>query len=129
VLQDASIRADVVAKGVGGGVDVLAAMNTLATAFAANDVATIRASLTTLDQGISQVSVGRAQGGAAMNTLDVAVAAARQSANGEKATLADLTEADVFESATRLQLAERALEASLSAAVRSFDLSLLKKLG
>jgi flagellar hook-associated protein 3 FlgL len=129
VLQDASIRADVVAKGVGGGVDVLAAMNTLATAFAANDVATIRASLTTLDQGISQVSVGRAQGGAAMNTLDVAVAAARQSADGEKATLADLTEADVFESATRLQLAERALEASLSAAVRSFDLSLLKKLG
>jgi flagellar hook-associated protein 3 FlgL len=129
VLQDASIRADVVAKGVGGGVDVLAALDTLATAFAANDVTTIRASLTTLDQGITQVSVGRAQGGAAMNTVDVAVAAARRAADGETEAISGLTDVDVFEAASRLQLAQRALEASLSAAVRSFDLSLLKKLG
>jgi flagellar hook-associated protein 3 FlgL len=129
VMQDASIRADIVAKGVGGGVDLLATLDTLATALASNDVAAVRAALTPLDQGITQISVGRAQGGAAMNTLDVAVAAARRAADGEKQTISELTEADVFEAATRLQLAERALEASLSAAVRSFDLTLLKKLG
>jgi flagellar hook-associated protein 3 FlgL len=129
VLQDASIRADIVAKGVGGGVDLLATLDTLATAFGTNDVAAIRAALTPLDQGISQVSVGRAQGGAAMNTLDVAVAAARRAGDDARGTLAELTEVDAFDAATRLQLAERALEASLSATVRSFDLTLLKKLG
>jgi hypothetical protein len=35
----------------------------------------------------------------------------------------------VFQSASELALAQRALDAALTASVRSFDLTLLKKLG
>jgi flagellar hook-associated protein 3 FlgL len=129
VLQDASIRADVVAKGAGGGVDILDALGDLSAAFAANDVDSVRASLNTLDTSITQVSVGRAQTGAVMSTLDVAVGSARLASNHEQATLSSITDADVFETASNLALAQRALEAALTASVRSFDLSLLKKFG
>ena len=129
VLQDASIRADVMMKGVGGGVDILQTLNDLADALGTNDVATIRGSLNTLDTSITQVSVGRAQTGAVMNTLDVAVASSRLAANHEESNLSSIADAEVFESASNLALAQRALEAALTASVRSFDLSLLKKLG
>jgi flagellar hook-associated protein 3 FlgL len=129
VLQDASIRADVMAKGVGGGIDILETLNELSTALGANDVAAIQSSLDPLDGSITQVSVGRAQTGAVMNTLDVAVSSSRLAANQEQVNIATITEADVFQSATNLALAQRALEAALTASVRSFDLSLLKKLG
>jgi flagellar hook-associated protein 3 FlgL len=129
VLQDASIRADVTMKGVGGGVDVLETLNDLSAALSTNDVDAVRNSLDTLDSSITQVSVGRAQTGAVMNTLDVAVTSSRLAANHEQTSLASITEADVFESATNLALAQRALEAALTASVRSFDLSLLKKFG
>jgi flagellar hook-associated protein 3 FlgL len=129
VLQDASIRADVMAKGVGGGVDILQTLTDLSAALSTNDVDAVRSSLDTLDSSITQVSVGRAQTGAVMNTLDVAVTSARLAANDEQTNLARITEADVFESATNLALAQRALEAALTASVRSFDLSLLKKFG
>ena len=49
---------------------------TCPTALSTNDVAAVRGSLDTLDSSITQVSVGRAQTGAVMNTLDVAVASA-----------------------------------------------------
>ena len=129
VLQDASIRADVMAKGVGGGVDILETLNDLSAALSANDLDAIQASLNPLDDSITQVSVGRAQTGAVMNTLDVAVSSSRLAANQEQVNIATITEADVFASATNLALAQRALEAALTASVRSFDLSLLKKFG
>jgi flagellar hook-associated protein 3 FlgL len=129
VLQDASIRADVMAKGVGGGVDILQTLADLSAALSTNDVDAVRSSLDTLDGSITQVSVGRAQTGAVMNTLDVAATSSRLAANDEQTSLARITEADVFESASNLALAQRALEAALTASVRSFDLSLLKKFG
>jgi flagellar hook-associated protein 3 FlgL len=129
VLQDASIRADVMIKGAGGGVDVLQTLNDLSAALSSNNVIAVRDSLNTLDDSITQVSVGRSQTGAFMNTLDVAVTSSRLAANDEQTNLASITEADVFESATNLALAQRALEAALTASVRSFDLTLLKKFG
>jgi flagellar hook-associated protein 3 FlgL len=129
VLQDASIRADVMMKGAGGGIDVLATLNDLSAALDSNDVTAVQGSLNTLDTSLTQVSVGRAQTGAVMNSLDVAVTSSRLAANHEQTSLASITEADVFESATNLALAQRALEAALTASVRSFDLTLLKKFG
>jgi flagellar hook-associated protein 3 FlgL len=129
VLQDASVRADVLAKGAGGGTDILATLADLATAFSANDVTAIRNSLDAMDQGITQVSVGRAQTGAMMNTVDVAATSSRMAASNEQTTMSRITDADMFESASELALAQRALDAALTASVRSFDLTLLKKLG
>ena len=129
VLQDISIRADVIAKGAGGGVDVLGTLGALATALEANDLSGVRGSLDPLDSSVAQISLGRSQAGAAMNTVDVAAAAARASSDNEKGSLAGLTEVDMFEAASKLALAQRALEAAVSATAQSFDLSLLKKLG
>jgi flagellar hook-associated protein 3 FlgL len=119
----------VLAKGAGGGVDILQTLADLSTALSTNDVDAVRGSLNALDTSITQVSVGRAQTGAVMNTLDVAVASSRLASNQEQTNIATITEADVFASATNLALAQRALEAALTASVRSFDLSLLKKFG
>ena len=129
VLQEISIRADQMAKGVGGGVDILGTLASLATALEGNSLEGVRNSLDSLDQSVAQISLGRSQAGAAMNTVDVAATAARASADGETGSLAGLTEVDMFEAASKMALAQRALEAAITATSKSFDLSLLKKLG
>jgi flagellar hook-associated protein 3 FlgL len=129
VLEDASVRADVIAKGTGGGVDALTALQSLATALGANDVAGVRASLGDLDAAIGQISLGRARAGTSMNLFDTAVSAARVSKDAETSQISHLADADVIESSSRLALAQRALDAALTASAKSFDLTLLKKLG
>jgi flagellar hook-associated protein 3 FlgL len=131
VLQEISVRGDQVALGVGlaGGVNVLGTLGALATALETNNLDGVRGTLDSLDQSVSQISLGRSKAGAAMNTVDVAASAARASADSGKGSIAGLTEVDLFESASRMALAERGLEAAISATSRSFDLTLLKKLG
>jgi flagellar hook-associated protein 3 FlgL len=72
--------------------------------------------------------LSRAQMGAAANTLSVAVSNAKTNVDNEKSNISRMAEADVFESATKLALAQRGLEAALTASARSFDLTLLNKL-
>jgi flagellar hook-associated protein 3 FlgL len=129
VLEDASVRADVIIKGVGGGIDVLAELQDLQTALATNDLTGVHASLDGLDTAINQVAHGRAQVGTGMNLFDAARAAARTAGDGENAGVSHLQDADAIESASRLALAQRALDAALTASARSFDLTLLDKLG
>lgn len=129
VMQDASINADQVIKGAGGGTDVFAVLDGLATALENNDLAAVRAAIEPLDDALTQISTGRSTVGAAMNAIDVAALAARSTADIETTTLSNLTEVDVIESTSRLALAQRALDAALTASARSFDLSLLNKLG
>ncbi len=128
VMQPVSVRADRITKGVDGGTDLFATLDALADALESNDPEAVRATLSGLDQGISQLSVGLAQNGAAMNDLDTVVAVTREGADSETAAMARLTDADIIESASRMALAEKALEATLAAAARSFDLSLLNRL-
>ncbi len=129
VLQDASVRADVALKGVGGGSDVFATLSSLSTALSTNDLTNIRASLTGLDAGITQLSSARSRGGSAMAVLDAAASASRAGRDAATTEISNLGDADIFKAATELALSERALEASLSASVKSFSLSLLDKLG
>ena len=49
VLEDSSVRADVAVKGVGGGVDLFATLQSLSTALRTNNGDAIRGSLTDLD--------------------------------------------------------------------------------
>ena len=128
VMQTVSLRGDAVATGASGGPNVMAMLTTLQTALLANDVTAVRGQLDVIDDSINHVSTSRAQLGAASNTLGIAVKNARESVDNEKANISKLSEADVFESATKMALAQRALEASLTASARSFDLSLLDKL-
>lgn len=128
ITLPASVRADVALKGVGGGTDVLATLQALATALSANNVAGVQASLDGLDAGIAQVARARSEAGSHLNVMDTARAAAQAAKTDGQATLSHLADADVIDAATRLTAAQQALEAALSAAAKTFQPSLLDKL-
>jgi flagellar hook-associated protein 3 FlgL len=131
VLSAASVRADVALKGVDPstgavtGTDVLATLQALAAALRANDVDGVRATLDGLDRGLTQVSSGRASVGDAQSAMDTAVTASRAARDDERARASRLGDVDIVESATELALAQRGLEASLSATAQGFRLTLL----
>lgn len=128
VYQDTSVRADVAIKGVGGGVDVLATLQALTVALNANDSNAVRGLLDGVADSIAQVSLARSQGGNAMSVLDAHAVALRTSRDASTTQVAREADADIFEASTRLTQAQQALEAALSAAVKSFGKSLLDKL-
>lgn len=128
VRQPTSVRADVALKGSGGGVDVMGLLQGLSAALRANDQEAVQATLDPLATATTQVSSARAEAGSAMSVLDAAATASKTARDQAKAAVSSLADADVVESATELQLAERALEASLSAVTQRFKLTLLDKL-
>jgi flagellar hook-associated protein 3 FlgL len=128
VFQDVSLPGNDIATGTSTGPDILGILKDLDTALTTNNVAGVQGTLTDLDAGIEHLSLARAQMGAASNTLSVAVQAAKTNVDNEKASISQISEADVFESATKLALAQRGLEAALTASAQSFDLTLLHKL-
>jgi flagellar hook-associated protein 3 FlgL len=128
VLADVSIRADVLAKGAGGGADVLATLEALSDALKANDLDAIRATLGDLDSGVQQVAIARAGLGAQMAVLDGATVAARTAKDATDVEISGLQDADAFEATTKLALARTALDAALTASAQSFRISLLDKL-
>jgi len=125
VLQDASIRADTAFKGASGGIDVLTALSDFATALSTNDVVGIRAAITQLSDGTQQVTASRSRAGAMMNVFDLAAGTARLNRDMAEGGRSNLENVDLIEASTRFQAAERALEASMSAAAKSFKLTLL----
>ena len=124
VLQNASVRADVAAKGACGGVDLLTTLQSLATALAANDVTGVQGTLDNLDKSTAQLATARATAGADQSALDQAHSIALAASTSEKAAVSHLQDADIIASATQLQLALRALQAALQASTASFQLSL-----
>lgn len=128
VLSDASIRADVAVKGVGGGVDALKALSDLATALRANDVSGITGALTGLSSSVEQVSSARTQLGTQAHVMQTAIGTTRVARDAEMDAFAREGEIDMVEAFTELSRAEKGLEASLSAIAKSFSLSLADKL-
>jgi flagellar hook-associated protein 3 FlgL len=128
VYQDASVRADAAVKGAPpGDVDVLGTLSTLAAALDANDPAAIQATLGALATGTEQLARARGEAGTAMAALDAAVAANRTARDGARGAVSRLADADPVESATALALAQRALDAALTATAKGFELTLLGK--
>jgi len=125
VFQNTSLRADSAFKGVGGGVDVLSALNSLRTALLANDQPGTVALLGNIGTGIEQVAALRGQAGIAMVALDGAVTVNRMAEDAAVTSAAHLTDADAIQANTELALAQRALEAALTATAKGFKLSLL----
>lgn len=128
VLEATSVRADVAMKGVGGVVDVLGTMGALLAALRTNDQPGVAATLTGLVAATNQVSVARTQAGNAMATFDLAVQVNRVARDDATTRAAHLTDADAIEANTELALAQRALEASLTATSSGFKLTLLNYL-
>jgi flagellar hook-associated protein 3 FlgL len=128
IFQDVSLPGNDIASGTSTGPDILGTLKALDSALTSNNVAAVQGTLSNLDAGIEHLSLSRAQMGAASNTLGVAVQAAKTNVDNEKASISEISEADVFESATKLALAQRGLEAALTASAQSFNLTLLHKL-
>jgi flagellar hook-associated protein 3 FlgL len=129
VLEDSSVRADVAVKGVGGGVDLFATLQSLSTALRSNNGDAIRGSLTDLTTSTTQVTTTLAQVGAMGDAFATAQTLAKSTSDATTKDVANQSEADVIESSSQLALANSALNATLTAAAQSFNLSLVNKLG
>jgi len=128
VWQAASVRADVAVKGVGGGIDILAMLDTLQTDLRANNQAGVAAALTPLSAATDQVATARASIGLSMNAFDTAVTSSRAVATDAQTRASHLLEADAIEANTRLAQAQLALQATLTATSQGFKLTLLNYL-
>jgi len=129
VLEDSSVRADVAVKGVGGGVDIFATLQSLSTALKTNNGDAIRGSLTDLTTSTTQVTTTLAHVGAMGDAFATAQTLAKSTSDATTKDVANQSEADVIESSSQLALANSALNATLTAAAQSFNLSLVNKLG
>lgn len=125
ILQDASVRSDVAFKGAGGGIDVLTALSSFATALTTNDTTGIRTAIRALADGTQQVTASRSRAGAMMNVFDLASSTARINRDTATAGRSKLEDVDIIEASTRFAAAEQALQASMSASAKSFKLTLL----
>ena len=105
------------------GVDVLPLLDRLATAFAANDLTTIRASFDDLEKATAQVSSTRSHTGAMMSVLEQAKTAQGELATRLSTTISDAVEADTVTAASELAKATQALE--VSRAVSTHIISML----
>ncbi|HEX3698103.1 MAG TPA: flagellar hook-associated protein FlgL [Polyangia bacterium] len=128
VTEAASVRADVAVKGAGGGADLFATLSALSTALKSNDGDSIRATLGNLDAVTHQVGNALAQVGSSMDAFQTAQTVAASAKVDATASLSREQDADSFESATNLALANHALDATLTASAASFGLSLVDKL-
>ncbi|AKU92995.1 flagellin [Vulgatibacter incomptus] len=128
IFLDTSIRADQVVNGTAGGIDVFAVLRDLAAALAADDVPAIRAGLDDYPKAIAQVASGRASAGGLMNVLASSVDAAKAGESAATIDVGRMADADPIDAASRLALAQHALDAALTVAAQSFRLSLLDKL-
>ncbi len=129
VLENSSVRADVAVKGAGGGVDLFATLQSLSTALKTNNGNAIRGSLTNLDSATTQVTNTLAQVGAMSDAFATAQTLAKSTSDATTKNVSDASETDVIQSSSQLALANSALNATLTAAAQSFNLSLVNKLG
>jgi flagellar hook-associated protein 3 FlgL len=105
-----------------GGVDVLPLLDKLATAMAANDTVTIKASLTDFDTAVKQLASLRSHAGSAMNVLDQADQARGQLEENMSKDIAKYVEADTIGTASSLAKASQALDVSRTVASHVIEL-------
>lgn len=128
VYDDASVRADIMAKGVGGGVDILQALQDLSQALQADDGNAIRATIGSFSTGLNQISTARSRVGASVNIYTSSVNTSTVQINDEKRIIGELGDADILDASSRLSLAQYALNATLTTASKILDFSLVNLL-
>ena len=125
LFEDASVRADTTITGAGGGANLLTTLTDLANAMRANDGTAIRATLGSFDQVGNQIATARTRAGTAVNVFQGAVDQCGQGSDQEKVLIGKLADADVLDASTRLSAAQTSLDATLTAAAKTFQLSLV----
>lgn len=125
LLQNASVRADVALKGVGGGVDVFASIEALALALDNNDGGSVRASLDSIVTSGDQVASALIQTGTILDGFLSAQSIGGVAKESAQKALASVSEIDIFDAASELAKAQQSLEAALAVSAKSFNMSLL----
>ena len=125
LLQNASVRADVALKGVGGGVDLFATLNSLSLALVSNDGASVRASITSLDTSGSQIATALTATGGILDGFQSATTIGVTAKDTATKLLSKLSDVDIFDAASNLAQAQQSLEATLAVAGKSFNMTLL----
>jgi len=128
LVENSSIRADQVIKGVGGGVDVLGTLASIANALASNDGPTLRGSITNIQTAGDQVAAALTQTGSMLDAFRSAQTVGQAAKDSAQKVLASETEVDIFDAASTLAAAQQGLEATLNVVAKSFQLNLLKYL-
>ena len=108
--------------------DVSTILDDLVASMTGNDQAGIQTGIGGLKDLITQTANARADAGTQQNFFDIAIETGMFLRDQENNRSAALSDADIIDAASRLQMAERALEASLTASVKSFRLTLLDKM-
>ncbi len=125
LLQNSSIRADVALKGVGGGVDVFATLEALATALGNNDGTAVRASIAGVVTSGDQIASALIQTGVMLDGFLGAQSIGVVAKESAQKSLASVAEIDIFEAASEMAKAQQSLEAALTVSAKSFNMSLL----
>jgi flagellar hook-associated protein 3 FlgL len=128
VYDDASVRADIMAKGADGGIDILQSLQDLANSLETNDGEGIRSSIGALETGLNQVSTARSRVGTSVNIFTSTVNTCTLQISDKKKVISELGEADVLDASSRLSLAQYALNATLTSASKILDFSLVNLL-
>jgi flagellar hook-associated protein 3 FlgL len=123
VLQQANVLVNGMGAGTAGG--VLQVLGALQAALTANDPTAVSATLDGLAAGTDAVANTRAQVGASMHAFDTAVTASKVASDGQNGEASKLGEVDLIDASIQLQATQTALQASLAATAKSFQLSLV----
>lgn len=126
IYQSASVRADQAMTN--GNTTMFADLQQFTADLRANNASGIGAAVGKLTTYIDKVAALHSEVGSATNVITMASTAARAAHDELEKRRSTLVEVDAFEAATNLALAQRALDAALTASAKSFDLSLLDKL-
>jgi flagellar hook-associated protein 3 FlgL len=125
VLENASLRMDVLVKGVGGGVDILGTLQSLSTAMKSGSGAAIEGVLGAIDTSTSQLTTAIAQNGVMISSFGSAQSLGQLASQQAQKSVSDAGDTDMFTAASSLAEASQALQASLAATAQGFKLSLL----
>jgi flagellar hook-associated protein 3 FlgL len=125
IYQNASVRADVAVKGVGGGIDVFAALSALSTAVTTSNQAGILAAQGQLDTALQQVFTVQTEEGGDAAAFQTANAVNTTAQTATTTDLGDLIDANETTAASQLAQAQTAMQAAVDASQTSFQLSLV----
>jgi flagellar hook-associated protein 3 FlgL len=128
LYQTSSLDANTLVKGGGTGVDFLKTLSDLSTALKNNDGDAIRSSIGNINTAINQINAGRTQAGMGVDAFQAAVSTADAAVSDETVRIGKLMDADIIDATTRLTSAQYALNATLTAAAKTMNMSLVDKL-
>ncbi len=128
VYEEVALDPEAAFLGTSGGVNVFTALQDLEVALQSDDAAQIRATLETLTGAIDQISNARAKLGGHANVLSAAETAHIRLQESATVAASNESEQDLITGASDLAQAQNALDATLTAAAKTFELSLLDRL-